>query len=299
MLDKAVDVEIRYYEGYNMLDLTAMILTFNEEKNIGACIDSIRPIAKRIVVVDSGSSDTTVEIAKSKGAEVFTHKWENYSKQYNWGIKNANIDSKWIFRIDADERLTEESAEEIERLCIENDSTDINGLIVRFTVSFMGRNLKHGGIYPFKKLLIYKADKGYMEDRNMDEHIILKEGRSVELKTDSLHYDFKDLSAWIDKHNKYSNREVLDYLAGYNQNVKTSGMSKGAKIKRIIKFKIYYRLPIGMRAHLYYLYRYYVRLGFLDGREGKIFAFMQAYWYRFLVDAKIYERDKIKEISKS
>lgn len=278
-----------------MLDLTAIILTFNEEKNIGACIDSIKTIAKRIVVIDSGSSDNTVKTAKSKGAEIFTHKWENYSRQYNWGIKNANIDTKWIFRIDADERLTEESAKEIERVCVDNDSTEVNGLVVRFTVTFMGKDLRHGGIYPFKKLLIYKRDKGYMEDRNMDEHIILKEGKSIELKTDSLHYDFKDLSAWIEKHNKYSSREVLDYLEGINRSVDTLGMSKGAKIKRAIKFKIYYRLPMGMRAHLYYLYRYYVRLGFLDGKEGKIFAFLQAYWYRYLVDAKIYEYEEIKK----
>lgn len=279
-----------------MLDLTAIILTYNEEKNIAACIESIKTIAKRIVIIDSGSSDNTVKIAKEKGAEIFIHKWENYSKQYNWGIENTDIDTKWIFRIDADERLTRESAEEIERLCIQNDSTNINGLVVRFSVTFLGKNLKHGGIYPFKKLLIYKKDKGYMENRNMDEHIILKEGKSVELKTDSLHYDFKDLSAWIEKHNKYSSREVLDYLTSFNASVDTSGMSKSAKIKRAVKFKIYYKLPLGMRAHLYYLYRYYICLGFLDGKEGKIFAFLQAYWYRYLVDAKIYEYEKRKRV---
>lgn len=274
-----------------MLDLTAVILACNEERNIAFCIKSIRKIAKRIVVIDSGSSDNTVHIAQELGAEVFFHEWENYSRQYNWGIQNAKIDTKWIFRIDADERLTKESAEEIYNICKKNENTDVNGIVVRFKVTFLGKDLKHGGIYPFKKLLVYKADKGYMEDRNMDEHIILKEGRSIELKNDSLHYDFKSLSEWIDKHNKYSSREVLDYYQNLQMPSSASdGLNLNARIKRMIKFGLYYRLPMGMRAHLYYIYRYYFRLGFLDGKEGKIFAFMQAYWYRYLVDSKIFEK---------
>lgn len=271
-----------------MADLTVLILTKNEEKNIERCISEVKQIAKRIVLVDSGSTDRTVEIAKKLGAEVFSHEWINYSHQYNWGIKQANIKTKWIFRLDADEFLTEKARNEIEELCNKHTYTEVNGLVVRFTVHFLGKELKHGGIYPFRKLLIYKADKGYMEERNMDEHILLKEGSYVELKNDCIHHDFKDLSTWIDKHNKYSSREVLDYFA--NNNLKISQLSKTAKLKRFVKFNIYYKLPLGTRAHLYYIYRYYFKLGFLDGKEGKIFAFMQAYWYRFLVDAKIYEQ---------
>ena len=128
-----------------------------------------------------------------------------------------------------------------------------------------------------------------MEERNMDEHIVLKSGRSIEVKSDSLHYAYKDLTAWIDKHNKYSSREVLDYFESLNSVVDTTGINNSAKFKRFVKFKIYYKLPLGTRAHLYYLYRYYWKKGFLDGKEGKMFAFFQAYWYRFLVDSKIYE----------
>lgn len=273
-----------------MVDLTAVILTRNEEKNIAACIKSIKGLARRIVVIDSGSTDNTIQIAQKLGAEIYFHEWENHSRQYNWGIQNATIKTRWIFRIDADERLTKESVKEIEKICVDNENTDINGIVVRFKVTFLGKDLKHGGIYPFKKLLIYKADKGYMEDRNMDEHIVLREGKSVELKNDSLHCDFKCLSEWVDKHNKYSSQEVLDYFLGMEKsNIEIKGLSFNARIKRKIKFGLYYKLPIGMRAHLYYIYRYYFRLGFLDGKEGKIFCFLQAYWYRFLVDAKIHE----------
>ena len=280
-----------------MADITAIILTLNEEKNIEKCIRSIQPIVKRIVVVDSFSTDKTVEIAKSLGAEVWQHEFVNQAQQFIWAVDNVSIDTTWVFRIDADERLTEKSASELETLTIEHENDDVNGIIVRFEVNFMGKSLRHGGIYPFKKLLVFKRGKAHMENRNMDEHIVLDEGKSVEMKYDCLHQDFKSLYAWIDKHNKYSDREVLDYL-NREETQANKSLSKGAKFKRFVKFKIYYKLPMGMRAHLYYWYRYYLKLGFLDGKEGKIFAFLQAYWYRFLVDAKIYEQKLLNKKDK-
>lgn len=275
-----------------MLDLTAIILTYNEEKNIEHCIQSIKGIAKRIVVIDSFSTDKTVELAEQLGAEVFQHKFVNQAKQYIYGVEVADIKTKWVFRIDADERLTSESSKEIEELCKENDDTDVNGLVVRFKVNFMGRDLKHGGIYPLRTLRVYKNGKARMEDRSMDEHIILTEGRSVEMKHDCLHCDYKNISVWIDKHNKYSSKEAEEYFKSLQVKSDATNLNKSAKIKRFVKYNIYYKLPMGMRAYLYYFYRYYFKLGFLDGREGKIFAFLQAYWYRFLVDAKIYEKSK-------
>lgn len=275
-----------------MADITVIILTFNEEKNIRQCIQSVKKIARRIVVVDSFSTDRTLEYAQEMGAVVMQHRFENYAKQYTYAVENANVKTKWIFRLDADERVTLEAASEIEKICDENTDTDVNGIIVRFKVNFLGKELKHGGIYPFRKLLIYKSGEGGIENRYMDEHIVLKEGRIVELKSDCLHYDFKDLTAWVDKHNKYATREVIDFFERNRVNELSRMLDGKAKIKRIIKYKIYYRLPIGTRAHLYYLYRYYIKRGFLDGKEGKIFAFLQAYWYRYLVDDKIYEAMK-------
>lgn len=277
-----------------MADITAIILTFNEELNIAECIRSISNICKNIVVVDSFSTDNTVDIAKKLGAEVYQNKWVNYATQFNYGVKMANVKTRWILRFDADERLTKESAIELNKVCYENANTGINGIVVRFEVNFLGKSLKHGGIYPFRKLLVYKTGTGYIENRNMDEHIVLTSGQTVELKNDSLHYDYKDLSAWIDKHNKYSSREVLDYFESLNSKETGKTLDKSASFKRFIKFNVYYKLPMGMRAHLYYVYRYYFKLGFLDGKEGKIFAFLQAYWYRYLVDAKIYEKKGIK-----
>jgi glycosyltransferase involved in cell wall biosynthesis len=275
-----------------MADLTTIILTYNEELNIEECITSVKDISKRIIVVDSFSSDNTVQIAKEHGAEVFQNKFINHSKQFKYGLEVADVQTQWVLRIDADERLTKESANEIENLCAENKDTDINGIIVRFEVNFLGKKLRHGGIYPFKKLLVFKYGIGDIEDRNMDEHIFLKKGKAVELKNDSLHYDYKDLTFWIEKHNKYSSKEVQDYFISLSKEEELEKLDRSAKIKRIIKYKVYYKLPMGIRALTYFGYRYFLKLGFLDGKEGLIFAVLQAFWYRFLVDAKIYEHNK-------
>ncbi len=273
-----------------MADLTAIILTKNEELNIADCITSIQGLAKRIVVIDSGSSDRTVEIAKKLGAEIYEHEFINYSKQFLYGLNETNIQTTWVLRIDADERLTSASKAEVEELCNANMNSDVNGIVLRFEVTFLGKKLRHGGIYPFRKLLVFKYGKGTIEDRHMDEHIVLFEGRSVEVQNDSEHHDYKDLTYFINKHNWYASREVQDYLQNRETHQEDGKeLNRKAGIKRWIKFHIYYQLPMGMRAHLYYWYRYYLKAGFLDGKEGKIYAFLQAYWYRYLVDAKIYE----------
>ena len=280
-----------------MIDLTTIILTYNEELNIIDCINSVKDISKRIIIIDSYSTDKTIELAAQLGVEVYQHEFVNQAKQFAYAMESTNIKTKWIFKLDADERLTEKSAEEIVDICLKNSNNDINGIVLRFEVNFLGKKLKHGGIYPFRKLAIFKNGFGKVEDRNMDEHIVLLRGKVVELKNDSVHKDYKDLTTWINKHNKYSSREVLDYLEINSKNENFKNLDSKAKTKRFIKKNIYYKLPIGFRSYLYYFYRYYIKLGFLDGKEGKIFAFLQAYWYRFLVDAKIYENTI--EISKS
>lgn len=275
-----------------MKDITTVILTYNEELNLEKCIESVKNISEKIVVVDSYSTDRTVKIAKNMGAEVIQNEFINHSKQFQFGIDNAVIETKWILKLDADERLTSHSAEEIERLCYENLNTEVNGIIVRFKVNFLGKNLKYGGIYPFKKLSIFKKGIGQIEQRNMDEHIVLSRGKTITLKNDSLHLDYKNLSIWIDKHNKYSNKEVMDYLENNFSKDSVKKLNINFKIKRILKYKLYYKLPLGIRPILYFLYRYFFKLGFLDGKEGFIFAVLQAFWYRFLIDSKIYENKR-------
>lgn len=278
-----------------MVDLTVVILTKNEEANLRKCVESFRGIAKRFVVVDSYSTDATVELAKSLGAEVYQHSFKNHAAQFNWALENTEISTQWVMKIDADEELTIQLAEEINNR-LESLDSEINGIILRRRVYFMGRWLRHGGKYPELLLRIFKVGHGMSEMKMMDEHLIIKDGSTVMFRYDFIDNNNKNLEWWIHKHNWYSNKEVFDYQL---RNMKLNGRSAGyntfslrVKLKRFVKNYGYYSLPKFLRAHIYFLYRYFIRLGFLDGREGLIYTFLQAYWYRFLVDAKLYECEK-------
>lgn len=275
----------------SVADLTAILMTKNEEANIERCISSIKNLASRIIVVDSYSDDRTVEIAKSLGAEVYQHPWKHYADQFNWALDNIKIDSKWIMRIDADEQITPKLSNEIKEQIQIHDKDDVNGFIMKFKVYFLGRFMMHGGNYPFYNLTIFRNGYGKYEDRAMGEHIVLSEGRAVNLHEDCIHYDFKSLTSWIDKHNKYATREVIDRMEILQGKFDLAKLDAPAERSKRLRDKLYYRLPPFFRAKLFYIYRYYFKMGFLDGRPGKIWAFMQAYWYRYLIDAKLYEQE--------
>ena len=147
-------------------------------------------------------------------------------------------------------------------------------------------------MYPFYNLTIFKYGIGRYEDRALGEHVILSEGRTIELKNDCLHFDFKSLDTWINKHNWYATREVADYYATRTKGQEDPNRLYGeAKKDSKLRDGLYYRLPKFLRAKIYFWFRYYIQLGFLDGRQGYVHAYLQAYWYRFLVDAKIMEQE--------
>lgn len=277
-----------------MLDMTVIILTKNEEANIERCINSVRGWVERIVVVDSGSTDRTVELAENLGVEIYYHEpFVDYAKQFNWAIDNTDIKTNWVFRFDADECVTPELKREILTECEKHKDDDVSGMMMRFKIFFLGKFLKHGGAYPFLKIAIFKYGKGRFEDRSMGEHIVLSEGRCIDLKKDCEHYDFKSLNAFIDKHNWYATREVADYFAvrSGRENAVLDGEPEKAKK---LRDGLYYRLPKYFRAKMYYWYKFYIKLGFLDGEAGHVWAFLQAYFYRFVVDAKIAEQELMK-----
>lgn len=279
-----------------MLDLTVVIITKNEEQNLKKCIESFKGVAKRIVIVDSYSTDNTKELCNNLGKDnnisFYEHKFINHSQQLNWAFNNTNINTTWTMRMDADEEFTLELVEELKEK-LPKISSDVNGIILKRRVYFMGRWIKHGGKYPELLLRIFRTGFGECEQKLMDEHLIIKSGNAITFDEDIIDNNNKSLEWWTNKHNWYSNKEVEDYQRKQVEVINHEGASgKQAKRKRFIKNNGYYKLPLFFRAHLYFIYRYYFRLGFLDGQEGKIYHFLQAYWYRFLVDAKIYECEK-------
>ncbi|MDB2156643.1 MULTISPECIES: glycosyltransferase family 2 protein [Clostridium] len=280
-----------------MLSLTTIILTKNEENNIEKCIKSLDGLAERIIVVDSFSDDNTKDLALSLNADVYENKFISHSNQFNWALKNCNITSEWIFRIDADEEMTAELVEEFKDK-IPKITEGINGVFLRRRRYFMGRWIKHGDVYPEKVMRLFRTGTAESEDRTMDEHIVLKFGDAIEFESDFEDKDTKDLTFWINKHNWYSNKESAEFIKIYTEqssNNELHGKILGNQCerRRWLKNKIYYKIPLFVRPVFYFIYRYFFKLGFLDGKEGLIYHVLQAFWYRFLVDSKIYESYKL------
>ncbi|MEF2554106.1 glycosyltransferase family 2 protein [Aurantimonas sp. A2-1-M11] len=272
--------------------LTVVILTMNETKHIGRALRSVAPFADRCIVVDSGSTDDTVAQAQALGAEVFTHPFVNQARQFNWALDRLPADTGWVFRLDADEVVSEALGTEIAKR-LPDLPDDVAGLTVPRRISFLGRPIRHGGLFPVHILRLFRLGRGRSEDRWMDEHIAVA-GQVVALQSELLDDNLNPLGWWIDKHNRYASREAVELLNldyGFTPHEKPADLRGGqqASVKRWLKERAYARLPGGLRALAYFLYRYVLRLGFLDGREGAAFHFLQGLWYRYLVDAKLYE----------
>jgi len=271
-----------------MIDATAIVMTKNEEKNLVDCLNSMKNFAKRVVVIDCGSNDKTVELAKQYGADVYFHEFEYYAKQFNWGIDNTNIDTEWIIRLDADERFPDDLKQEIE-IAVKNSDADLNGITIEADYYFLGKLMKHG-LRNKCKMMMFKKAIGSIENRRRDAHSIISEGYSYYAKHKFVHYDFKDLDNYIKRYNWYATREMQDYIEYERGKTSTINTDAAIKKQRQKKFGIYYKAPMFLRTWLWFVYNYIFRLGFLDGRPGYLFCYFECRWYRMLVDAKIYEQ---------
>lgn len=274
------------------MSLTVVILTKDEERHIGRAIRSVEGIASRCVVVDSGSSDRTVEIARGAGAEVLLHPFITQARQFNWALEQLPKDTDWVFRLDADEIVTKALAAEIQKK-LSTLTAEIVGIHISRRMNFFGRPVRWGGLFPVRLIRLFRYGNGRCEDRWMDEHIIV-DGLTADFHGDIIDDNLNSITWWTNKHNAYASREVVDVLNreyGFmpSQSVASLSGCRQAGIKRWVKENIYARLPRGLRAFIYFFYRYILRLGFLDGRAGTAFHILQGFWYRYLVDTKLSE----------
>jgi glycosyltransferase involved in cell wall biosynthesis len=273
--------------------ITAIVLTRNEECHIARCIESLSGTVARVVVIDSGSTDRTVEIASSLGADILHNSWKNYATQFQWGIDNAGINTDWTMRIDADEYLEPKLRDSIRRFC--QTPGDANAAYFRRKMVFLGRPITHGLIYPAMMLRLWRTGRGRMEERWMDEHVVVENAVTATLDGDLVDENLNDLGWWTAKHVGYATREVYDIVASHEREWRAStakALTGQARRKRFLKDNVYVRLPSALRSTLYFFYRYFLGLGFLDGKAGFYFHFLQAYWYRTLVDAKLFELER-------
>lgn len=277
--------------------LSAVILAKDESKHISRCLDSLNGVIDDIVIVDSYSTDDTIEKAKTMGARVVQHPWKNYSTQLNYGIHECGIDADWIWRIDADEYLEGNLGIAVKNY-IQTAPDDVNGIYVRKRIDFMNRPLLHGGWYPSYHLKVFRRGHGDCENRWMDEHIRLFDGITVTIEEgNQVDANLNDLTWWTEKHNSYATREMVDMLMmeygldAKAQEVVPKFWGTEEQRKRWLKLK-YVKSPLFIRPFLNFILRYIIKGGFLDGKEGFIWHILQGFWYRMLVDAKIYELKK-------
>ena len=281
-----------------MLDISVIILTYNEEIHIRRCLENVNRFASKVFVVDCFSTDRTAEIATDLGAEVVEHKWPgNQAAQFNWALDNLPISTQWVLRLDADEYLTEELIDELVNK-LQSLPSHISAIVLPLGRAFLGRVLKHGIVNGIKMIRLFRYGKARYEIRLMDEHLTVLDGDIIPFTGKFIDDNRNSIKYFIEKHNNYSSREAALLLDAEFQlsNINSLGINEkfcnDVQKKRLQKQQ-YAKYPLFWRAVAYFLYRYFYKLGFLDGKEGFLWDFLQGWWYRTLVDAKIFEIKKV------
>lgn len=264
-----------------------IILTFNSESSITETLRSVAPLSDDIHVVDSFSTDRTVQIARSFGAKVVQHPFENYGAQRNWAMGSLPLKYQWQLHLDADERLTPELREEIANL---KEETGITGFYLPRLMYFLGHRIRHGGLCPTWHMRLFRLGVGHCEARKYDQHFYTTEGQSRKLNEYMIDDLKMSLSEWTVRHNRWSDAELEEQLGGQTES-RIAGKLTGSPVekKRFLR-KLYNGCPLFIRPLGLFFYRYIVRLGFLDGSVGFVFYVLQTFWFRFLIDSKLLER---------
>lgn len=277
-----------------MLDVTTIILTYNEEIHIRRCLENVCPFSKKVFVIDSPSTDRTVEICKEfPNVEVVVHKYPgNQAEQFNWALDNLTIETEWILRIDADEYCEPALIDELAcKLPLLDDQ--VSAVVIPIGREFMGKRLHHGIVNGVCLTRLIRTGKARYEARLMDEYLKIKDGRTIKFEHAIVDASRIGLKAFVDKHNNYSSREACllldsEYELCTDLVKEDPAFAKEVIAKRAQKAK-YAKMPLFWRSFGYFLYRYIIKGGFLDGKEGFCWDFFQGLWYRMLVDGKIYE----------
>lgn len=268
---------------------SVVILTFNSELSIGATLQSVATLSDDIHVVDSGSCDRTLEIARSFGAAIIEHPFEHYGAQRNWAIDSIAPKYEWQLHLDADERLTPELREEIASL---SDQGRFTGYYLPRLMHFLGRPIRHGGMFPTWHMRLFRNEAGRCETRRYDQHFYVTSGETARLRNHMIDDIRMPLTEWTARHNRWADAEVEEQLAGGRAG-RIAGRLSGDPVQRKRYLRgLYDRAPLFVRPFCLFFYRYFLRVGFLDGVQGFVFFVLQTFWFRFLVDAKLYEHSQ-------
>ncbi|WP_373032632.1 glycosyltransferase family 2 protein [Sulfurovum sp.] len=281
-------------------NLTVIVLTYNEEQNINAVLESVIDITENIFVVDSYSTDTTLDIVRSMGVRYEQHPFENYSVQRNWAQANNPFNTEWILNLDADEPITPELQEWIKN-DFEKEKESADGFMFSRKTIFMGRWIKHGDQYPNYHLRLFKSRLGKCEDKAYDQHFVVDGTVKQVPNADIINTVAANLDDFITAHNRWATKEAIEILTTKETgDVEAKLTGNAIERKRWLKQNIFEKAPQFSRSFMYFFYRYVVRLGFLDGKQGLVFFVLQSFWFRFVIDAKVFEvRNRAKMQGKS
>jgi glycosyltransferase involved in cell wall biosynthesis len=273
--------------------ITVVILTFNEARHIRRCIQRANGVARRIVVIDSASTDGTQAIARELGAEVYERPFTYHADQLNWGLHAAGVIAGWVLRLDADEYLQPALADEI-RERLPTMPSDVSSVEFKLRLIFKGRWVRWGGYYDTMLVRLWKVSAAKVEDKLMDERVSVWEGRTLRFtRGDLVDENLNDIAAWTAKHNGYSTKHMVQFMRrelGLTKTEEVRGKltDQGAR-KRFLRDGLYASAPLYVRCVLYFFYRYLFRLGFLDGKQGFVWHVLQGFWHMMLIDVKIAE----------
>ncbi len=266
-----------------------IVITYNAGHDIVSCLESVTPWAREVFIVDSFSTDNTIELAKRFTSSVVQHHFEGFAAQRNWALENLPLKTEWVFFLDQDEQVMPQLAEEIRETV--NRNTSMVGFYIKRRFMFMGRWLKHGGYYPGAVLRLFKHRLGHVVNAGLREYVCVN-GEVGWLEHDMIHNSVKRLSEWIDKHNRYADLEAAEAVSGIGWQT-LERAAQGRKLEgssRLwLRHEIFDRLPPLIRPIILFTYRYFFCLGFRDGTPGLIYCFLHDLWYPFLVDAKCKE----------
>ena len=273
--------------------IAVVILTFNEERNLPAALESVCGWARQIFVVDSFSADRTVEIARAYGAEVYQHPFEHWATQRNWALDNLPIQTPWVLFLDADERATAELAREIAQVLPQAPS-EVAGFYINRRFIFMSRWLRHGGYSPNWILRLVRPEQTRVIPAGDREYFQVS-GIARRLKGHLIHEDQRGLDFWIAKHNRISGMAAHKLISSASNTGRDGSGELEGRWRVWIRNHIVEKLPLLLQPFVFFIYRYFLRLGILDGKEGLVYYFLHDFWYPFLVAAKTMELKREQE----
>ena len=270
---------------------TIILLTYNEEANLPACLDSLKDIDASLFAVDSYSEDKTLDILQDYNVIVKQHAFENYSRQRNWAQQNNPFKTEWVFHLDAGERLTPELVHWLNTI-FPFKKNDIDGYMFSRRTIFFGKWIRYGGHYPNYHLRLYKTEKGKCEDKVYDQHFVVHgETEIIKSGIDIIDTVTDSIQSFTLGHTRWAAFEAQEMFSTSVEkgDVQPNFFGSPIERRRWLKNNVFKKTPPFTRSFLYFFYRYFIKLGFLDGKMGLVFHLLQGFWFRFLIDAMIAE----------